>query len=130
MFSHVIVGRNDMQASRKFYDATFAALGYASNYEDPMGRIFWAGSTGSFAITRPIDGQRATCGNGTTIGFTCDSDDKVDAWRAAGVANGGTAIEDAPGMRDSGTPIARYVAYLGDPAGNKLCAMHFIGATA
>ncbi len=127
MFSHIMVGTNDIDASRRFYDATFAVLGYTDSFEDPYGRAFWAGPAGSFAIAIPIDGQPATFGNGMTIGFSCDSEAKVDAWHAAGVAHGGTAIEDPPGIRDAGTPMARYMAYLRDPAGNKLCAMRFIG---
>ncbi|MCE7797803.1 VOC family protein [Sphingobium sufflavum] len=128
MFSHIMVGANDIEASRKFYDATFAALGYTDSFDDPKGRVFWSTPQGGrFAITPPIDGQPATPGNGNTIGFGVDTDDKIDAWHAAGVANGGTAIEDAPGIRHAGTPMAMYLAYLRDPAGNKLCAMRFIG---
>ncbi|QTH24991.1 VOC family protein (plasmid) [Rhizorhabdus wittichii] len=128
MFSHIMVGTNDLEASSHFYDAIFAVLGHEHRFVDHLGRIFWSTATGNFAIARPIDGLQATHGNGMTIGFACDSDRMVDAWHAAGVANGGTAIEDAPGLRDAGTPMARYNAYLRDPAGNKLCAMHFIGA--
>jgi catechol 2,3-dioxygenase-like lactoylglutathione lyase family enzyme len=126
MFSHVMVGANSIEVSHQFYDATFAALGYVTSFQDPMGRIFWLGPTGSFAITQPINGQPATSGNGMTIGFTCDSVEKVNAWHSAGIANGGTAVESPPGVRDSGTPLARYLAYLRDPAGNKLCAMYLI----
>ncbi len=130
MFSHVMVGANDLEASRKFYDATFAALGFTDSFIDHKGRIFWSAATGNFAIATPIDGEPASHGNGTTIGFTCDSRATVDSWHAAGVAHGGTAIEDPPGIRDSGTPMARYIAYLRDPSGNKLCAMWFIGSSA
>jgi catechol 2,3-dioxygenase-like lactoylglutathione lyase family enzyme len=130
MFSHVIVGAKDIEASRKFYDATLGALGYTNSFDDPKGRVLWLTPTGNFGITKPIDGQPASVGNGMTIGLAVDSDEKINAWHAAGVANGGTAIEDAPGIRNEGTRMAMYLAYLRDPAGNKLCAMRFIGAAA
>ena len=74
-------------------------------------------------VTSPIDGQPATTGNGTTIGFTFDSPEDVDAWHAAGIAAGGTAIEDPPGLRGNAFS-SLYLAYLRDPDGNKLCGLH------
>ena len=82
--------------------------------------------TGVFAVSLPIDGEPATCANGGTIGFACDSTDKADAWHAAGVAAGGVSIEDPPGVREGGVGKL-YLAYLRDPDGNKLCAMHRMG---
>lgn len=83
--------------------------------------------TGVFIITKPINGEPASCANGATIGFAMDSPEQADAWHAAGIANGGTTCEDPPGRRDS--PFgALYLAYLRDPAGNKLCAMHRLAA--
>ena len=121
MFSHIMLGADDIAASRQFYDAIFAAIGVAPGFEDPKGRIFWRTPAGIFAISRPIDGRPASGGNGSTIGFAIGSTEKVDAWHAAGVAHGGTSIEDPPGFRP-GAPY--YLAYLRDPAGNKLCGMH------
>ena len=46
-------------------------------------------------------------------------------WHAAGLANGGRAIEDPPGIRGSGK-VQLYLAYLRDPSGNKICAMYRI----
>ncbi|MET0240859.1 MAG: VOC family protein [Sphingobium sp.] len=128
MFSHVMVGTNDIEVSKKFYDAVMGALGHTESFADPNGRVFWVTPTGNFAITKPIDGDPACHGNGSTIGFACDTIEKVDAWHAAGVAAGGTSVEDPPGLRNEGTPSAMYLAYLRDPAGNKLCALKFIGA--
>jgi catechol 2,3-dioxygenase-like lactoylglutathione lyase family enzyme len=76
-----------------------------------------------FALTKPIDGQPASHGNGSTIGFAAASPEAVDAWHAAGAANGGTSCEDPPGVRENG-PVKLYLAYLRDPSGNKLCALH------
>lgn len=123
MFSHIMLGANDLAASKAFYDATFAAMGIAPGFADDKGRVFWMTPTGIFAITAPIDGQPAGGGNGSTIGFAMATPEMADAWHAAGLASGGTAIEDPPGERDG--PAGRlYLAYLRDPAGNKLCALH------
>jgi catechol 2,3-dioxygenase-like lactoylglutathione lyase family enzyme len=125
MYSHVMLGANDIEASRKFYDAILGALGYGEGVHDDKGRVFWFTDTGIFAITPPIDGQPATCGNGSTIGFAAATPELADAWHAAGVANGGTSCEEPPGPREG--PMNLYLAYLRDPSGNKLCALHRLG---
>ncbi len=126
MFSHIMIGANDVQASKAFYDAVLGAMGYAPGTIDEKGRCFYFTDTGIFSITLPIDGQPASHGNGSTIGFAADSPATADAWHAAGLANGGTACEDAPGVREGGLGKL-YLAYLRDPAGNKVCALHRIG---
>lgn len=123
MFSHVMVGANDIDASKKFYDAVFGALGVPASNIDPKGRAWWRTKTGTFGITKPIDAKPASPANGGTLGFACESTAMVDAWHAAGIANGGTTAEDPPGWRQ-GAAGRLYLAYLRDPAGNKLCAMH------
>jgi len=123
MFSHVMVGSNDMEASRKFYDAVLGTLGLSAGITDDKGRIFYLSPTGVFAVTTPIDGKAASSANGGTIGFACSDPATVDAWHAAGVANGGKSIEDPPGVREGGLG-KMYLAYLRDPSGNKLCALH------
>ena len=123
MFSHVMVGTNDMEASKAFYDAILAVLGHKPAYVDDLGRCFYFHKCGTFAITKPIDGEPATHANGGTIGFAAESTELVDEWHAVGVANGGTSIEEPPGVR-SGPKTSLYLAYLRDPSGNKICAMH------
>jgi catechol 2,3-dioxygenase-like lactoylglutathione lyase family enzyme len=123
MFTHVMVGTDDIDTSKKFYDAVFGALGVAEGTIDPKGRIFYRTDTGAFGVSKPIDGKPATHANGGTIGFRCTSPEQAEAWHAAGVANGGTSIEDAPGWRE-GAAGKVYLAYLRDPYGNKLCALH------
>jgi catechol 2,3-dioxygenase-like lactoylglutathione lyase family enzyme len=123
MFSHIMVGANDTAASKAFYDATLGATGVAPGFADDKGRVFWMTPTGIFAISPPIDGNPACNGNGSTIGFAMASPEQADAWHAAGLANGGTACEDPPGVRP-GSMGALYLAYLRDPAGNKLCALY------
>jgi len=122
MYSHMMVGSNDIGRSKTFYDATFAAMGGQPGRQDDKGRLMYLHNGGIFMVTQPIDGQPATSGNGCTIGFAM-TPEQADAWHAAGVANGGTAIEDPPGVR-SGAGMSLYLAYLRDPDGNKLCALH------
>lgn len=126
MFSHMMVGTNDMARSKAFYDALFAAMGGQAGREDPMGRVVYQHRGAVFLISKPINGQPATAGNGGTIGFTVDSPAEADAWHKAGTQAGGTAVEDPPGERNG--PAGRlYLAYLRDPDGNKLCALHRLG---
>lgn len=122
MFSHVMVGTSDLERSRKFYDAIFAALGIGPGAVDRH-RVFWRTATGAFGVTVPINGQPATYANGGTIGFTCQSGEQIQAWHAAGVANGGTTCEDPPGVRE-GAAGKLYLAYLRDPDGNKICGLY------
>ena len=122
MFSHVMLGVNDLEVSKKFYDALLGTLGIAPGVAN-KNRYFYMTPTGMFAITTPINGEPATHGNGSTIGFSVASPEQGDAFHAAGVANGGTDCEDPPGFRD-GALGRIYLAYLRDPDGNKLCALH------
>jgi catechol 2,3-dioxygenase-like lactoylglutathione lyase family enzyme len=127
MFSHVMVGSNDIDRSRKFYDALFGVIGGKPAVVDPRGRLFYMHNGGIFMVSKPIDGQAATHANGGTIGFATASPEQAEAWHNAGVAHGGTSIEDPPGVRESAVgPL--YLAYLRDPDGNKLCAMHRVQA--
>jgi len=123
MFSHIMVGSNDVQKSKAFYDATLGALSHSEGTIDEKGRCFYMTDSGIFAITPPINGEPATHGNGSTIGFSCTTPEEADAWYAAGLANGGTSCEEPPGVRELGIGKL-YLAYLLDPAGNKLCALH------
>lgn len=123
MFSHVMLGSNDLEASKKFYDATLSVLGLPEGVVDPKGRAFYRSATGTFGVSIPINGEPACHGNGSTLGFAATSPEQVDAWHAAGLENGGVAIEDPPGVRESST-MKLYIAYLRDPSGNKVCALY------
>lgn len=127
MFSHIMLGANDIEESKAFYDAILGVLGYKPGVIDPKGRCFYFTDTGVFALTKPIDGEAASCGNGSTIGFTVQSEEQGDAWHAAGIANGGVACEDPPGVREGGD-MKLYLAYLRDPSGNKICALRRLEA--
>jgi catechol 2,3-dioxygenase-like lactoylglutathione lyase family enzyme len=122
MYSHNMVGSNDIERSKTFYDAVFAAMGGKPGITDDKGRLIYMHNGGIFLVTPPIDGKPATAGNGCTIGFAMDSPEQADAWHKAGVEAGGQAIEDPPGVRSGGMGDL-YLAYLRDPDGNKLCAL-------
>ena len=123
MFSHIMVGSNDIARSKKFYDALFVAMGAKPGVEDARGRLVYTHNGGRFMVSKPIDGKPAVAANGGTIGFTMSDAQQAEAWHSAGVANGGRSIEDPPGVRQGATGRI-YLAYLRDPDGNKLCALH------
>lgn len=125
MFSHVMVGSNDLERSRQFYDAVFGAIGGTPGTQDAKGRLIYAHDGGRFLVTKPIDGHDATAANGGTIGFAMDGPEQAKAWHKAGMLNGGISIENDPGIRESSFGKL-YLAYLRDPDGNKLCALHRI----
>jgi catechol 2,3-dioxygenase-like lactoylglutathione lyase family enzyme len=120
MFSHIMVGSNDIARSKKFYDALFAAIGAEPGTQDANGRLIYAHNGGRFMVSKPIDGKPACHANGGTIGFAMSSQEQGAAWHKAGLANGGTTIEDPPGVRRG----VVYLAYLRDPDGNKLVGVY------
>jgi catechol 2,3-dioxygenase-like lactoylglutathione lyase family enzyme len=122
MFSHIMIGTNDLEKAKTFYDPLMATLGAGPAMVDGH-RIFYMTPAGVFSVSKPIDGKPATVANGGTIGFACSSGEQADAWHAAGVAHGGTTCEEPPGVREGGMGKL-YLAYLRDPDGNKLCALH------
>jgi catechol 2,3-dioxygenase-like lactoylglutathione lyase family enzyme len=122
MFSHIMIGTNDLDRAKRFYDAVLGTLGVAPGAVD-RNRVFWRTPAGVFSVSLPIDGQPATVGNGSTFGFAGQSAEQVDAWHAAGQAHGGSTCEDPPGVR-SGPNGSLYLAYLRDPDGNKVCGLY------
>ena len=118
MFTHVMIGSNDLERARHFYDATFAALGGGPGEIDVRGRLIYIHEGSRLMITKPINGNPATAANGGTIGIAAANSDHVLAWHKAGTMHGGTAIESPPTERPNGA----FVAYLRDPDGNKLTA--------
>lgn len=127
MFSHVMVGTNDIARSQRFYDAVLGVLGAGQPFRSPNAtgqvRLFYRHDGGTFCVSEPIDGEPATHANGGTIGFKCASPEQVKAFHDVAVAHGGTSIEQPPGLRDGGQLGSLYLAYVRDPDGNKLCAL-------
>ncbi len=122
MFSHIMIGTNDLARAKAFYDTVLAKLGVPAGRLDGH-RVFYRTPTGIFSVTTPIDGKPATVANGSTVGFAAASPAAADAWHAAGLAAGGTTCEDPPGVRE-GSAGKLYLAYLRDLDGHKLCALH------
>lgn len=122
MFSHIMIGTNDLDRAKAFYDKVLGTLGVPPAVVDRH-RIFYRTKTGTFSVSKPIDGKAATFANGGTIGFAAQSPAEADAFHAAGIASGGKTCEDPPGIREGGG-VKLYIAYLRDPDGNKLCALH------
>ena len=122
MFSHIMIGTNDLDKAKSFYDAVLGKLGVPPARVDGH-RIFDMTPAGVFSVSQPINGEPATAANGGTVGFACTTTAQADAWHETGLANGGTTCEDPPGVREGATGKL-YLAYLRDPDGNKLCALH------
>src|ERR1700744_4695483 len=112
MFSHVMIGTNDLDKAKSFYDALLGTLDIPPAMVDRH-RIFYRTKTGTFSVSKPIDGKAATFANGGTTGFAANSPAQTDAWHAAGLAQGGKAWEDPPGIRE-GAGMKLYIAYLRD----------------
>ena len=127
MFSHVMVGSNDIERSKRFYDAVLGKLGAGEPLRDTAKagytRLFYRHEGATFCVSEPINGEQATFANGGTIGFKCSSPEQVQAFHDTAVAHGGTSIEEPPGLRETEMG-ALYLSYVRDPDGNKLCALH------
>jgi catechol 2,3-dioxygenase-like lactoylglutathione lyase family enzyme len=127
MFSHVMVGSIDIERSKRFYDAVLGVLGAAEAMRNQnktgQTRLFYRHEGSTFCVSEPINGESATCANGATVGFKCVSPEQLQQFHATALAHGGTSIEEPPGPRD-GAAGSVYLAYVRDPDGNKLCALH------
>ena len=123
MFSHILVGTNDVLAAKKFYDAVMGTLGITSgDLNEEKQRVYYRSPNGSLIVTKPIDGNPASVGNGSTIGFKCASAEQAKAFHDAAIVAGGTSIEDPPGWRVNGNK-KMFLAYVRDLDGNKLNAI-------
>ncbi|HEY1090928.1 MAG TPA: VOC family protein [Burkholderiaceae bacterium] len=127
MFSHVVVGTNDPRRAKRFYDAVLGVLGYGEGMHWGPGKYVYLSDDSFFIVAQPVDGQPVVPANDSTIGFACSSAEQVDLWHAVGKAKGGKPIEETPGLRETEAG-GLYLAYLRDPDGNKLCAVHRMAA--
>ncbi len=131
MFNHIMIGSNDIERSRRFYDAVLGTLGVGEPMRNQTKtghtRLFYRHDGGTLGISEPINDEPATFANGGTIGFKCRSPEQVRQFHDVAVAHGGVSIEDAPGLRGGGSLGDMHLAYVRDPDGNKLCAIHRVG---
>ena len=127
MLNHILLGTNDIERSKRFYDAVLGVLGAGEAVRNvaPSGyvRLFYRHDGSTFGITQPINGQEATAANGGTIGFRCGSPEQVKEFHDVAVAHGGVSIEDPPGLR-TGALGSLHLSYVRDPDGHKLCAIY------
>lgn len=127
MLNHVMLGSNDIDRSKRFYDAVLGVLGAGGAIRNVAAsghvRLFYRHDGSSFGLSQPINGEQATCANGGTIGFKCNSPEQVRQFHDVAVAHGGRSIEEPPGLRESNMG-AMHLAYVRDPDGNKLCAVY------
>lgn len=133
MLNHVMVGSNDIERSKRFYDAVLRTLGAGEPIRNVAAsghiRLFYRHDGSTFCVSQPINDEPATGANGGTIAFKCSSPEQVRQFHDTAVAHGGTSIEDPPGLRNSSLG-QMYLAYVRDPDGNKLCALHRIKSPA
>lgn len=122
MFSHIMLGTNNLDSAKHFYDNLLVTLGSKPGFVDRY-RIFWRHAGNTFCVSTPINGEPASVANGSTFGFAADSIEQANAAHAAGLAAGGVTCEDPPGWRGEGQ-AAMYLAYLRDPDGNKICLLY------
>jgi catechol 2,3-dioxygenase-like lactoylglutathione lyase family enzyme len=127
MFSHVMIGSNNIEAAKRFYDAVLGTLGVPEPLRNVSStghtRLFYRHDGNTFCVTEPINSEEANCANGGTLGFKCNSPEQVQAFHDVAVANGGKSIENPPGLRE-GALGGMYLAYVRDPDGHKLCALY------
>ena len=100
MFFHVMVGANDLEASKNFYDATLSTLGVASKgqfRDSPAAYMYGDPQNGLFFVTKTQDGEAATFANGGTIMFKAASSAVAEAWYQAGLGAGGADVNGPPG---------------------------------
>lgn len=127
MFNHIVIGTNNIDRAQRFYDRVLGVLGAggAVPHADKHGhrRVFYRHDGGTLGIAEPINGQPATVSNGATLAFRCTSSDQVLAFHEAALAQGGVSIEEPPGLRVDALGQF-FLAYVRDPDGHKLCAVH------
>ena len=127
MINHIMIGSNDIQKTKAFYNAVLGVLGAG----DPMEhvndtgqtRLFYIHDGSTFSISEPINGEPVSVANGSTIGFICDSPEQVVEFHDVAVANGGTSIEEPPRPRE-GSMGVMHLCYFTDPDGHKICGIH------
>jgi catechol 2,3-dioxygenase-like lactoylglutathione lyase family enzyme len=129
MFNHIMIGSNDIERSKRFYDAVLGMLGAREPLRNKAAsghtRLFYRHEGNTFCVTEPINDDEATFANGGTIGFKCNSPEQVKEFHDTAIAHGGTSIEHPPGLRE-GSLGAMHLAYVRDPDGHKLCAVYHV----
>ena len=126
MFNHIIIGTNDIETSKAFYEKVLGVLGAKGSMENaaPTGhkRVFFMHDGGTLGLSQPINDEQATCANGFTLGLKCHSPEQVKELHDVAIAAGGTTCEDPPGPRQSSMGTM-HLSYFRDPDGHKICGI-------
>jgi catechol 2,3-dioxygenase-like lactoylglutathione lyase family enzyme len=122
MIHHVSVGTNDLERSKRFYDAVLPIVGIQVMSADETGLGYGSG-TFHFSVQVPINGEPATVGNGSHIAFAVEDRAMVHRFYQVALANGGTA-DGEPGLRPEYDPHY-YGAFVRDPDGHKIEAVTY-----
>lgn len=127
MLNHIMIGSGDIEKSKSFYNAVLGVLGagepMAHVNDTGQTRLFYIHDGSTFSVSEPINGKPVEPSNGSTIGFLCTSPEQIQELHDVAVANGGTSIEDPPGIRE-GSMGPMYLCYFTDPDGHKICGIH------
>ncbi|MFT5114262.1 MAG: catechol 2,3-dioxygenase-like lactoylglutathione lyase family enzyme [Parasphingorhabdus sp.] len=127
MLNHVMIGSNDIEKTKSFYNAVLGVLGAGGPIENKNAtgqiRLFYSHDGSTFSVSEPINGEPVVTANGSTIGFACKSPEQLKEFHDVAVANGGTSVEDPPGPR-GGSKGVIHLCYFLDPDGHKICGVH------
>jgi hypothetical protein len=116
MIGNVIVGSNDLEKARNFFDVVLAELGGKRARGSHRLQCYSAGEGPMLAVCTPYDNQPATVGNGIMVSLVAPSRDLVDKVHAIALASG--AMDEGAPRRHNDT---FYGAYFRDLDGNKVC---------
>ena len=124
MLAHLVIGSDDVEVSKRFYDPVLAILNVPNgDFNAERQRLYYRTPEVTLIVTKPLNGDAASVGNGSTIGFSCKTPEQAQLFHDTAVANGGRSIEDPPGWREPAPGRKIYLAYVSDPSGHKLCAI-------
>ena len=121
MIGYVMVGTNNLDQSVKFYDELLEILNLERTEKDDFCAGYSKkGGDGKveFYVTKPVNKEKATIGNGSQISFLTNSRSIVDKFHEIGLKLGGTS-EGSGGERPEGSGV--YYSYIRDLDGNKIC---------
>ena len=121
MIGYLMVGTNDIERARKFYDGVFGEIGGKRGWDNERMTGWTNGKGPQVMVVKPYDGKPATVGNGSMVALGLASPDEVKKVHAKAMALGGKD-EGAPGFRPAEANSGFYGGYFRDLDGNKFVA--------
>ena len=122
ILDHISLGVPDIEEARRFFDPALEALGLTCLAANEAFAAYGVDAV-QFLVMVPSDGKQATRGNGTHIAFRANSTAAVDRFHERALAGGGVNSGD-PGPRPEYPAENVYAAFVFDPFGHKLEAIH------